>query len=426
MSKIEDLTKIKVLDCIMGSGKTSYAIQMMNENPDKKFIYVSPFLDELDRVMKACPELDFIEPERKGYETKSDDLKKILIAGMNICTTHELFRRLDKEALELIKSVGYVLIMDEIMEVITMLEDVNKSEFKDMIASKAFKLEDTDNPKIQKVKIDELKNLRKYNQYYKWAENDRLIFFEDKILLWLFPPKIFDSFDEVWNLCYLFSGSQQKAYYDLYNLDFEYRSVKKVNDRYELDDYSDTADVDVRLALGELIEIYEGQLNNIGRPTKKNEQPLSYSWYYRNRGNGKLKILNNNLYNYYRHVLNSNSSKFLWTTFKPNRTDIKAKGYAKSFLSKSIRSTNKYRDKADLAYCVNIFMKPEIIKYYKHQGVFINEEMYALSEMIQWIWRSRIRNFESSIKDRKINVFIPSERMRNLLVAWLNGKLPLS
>ena len=39
--------------------------------------------------------------------------------------------------------------------------------------------------------------------------------------------------------------------------------------------------------------------------------------------------------------------------------------------------------------------------------------MYALSEMIQWIFRSRIRNNED------INIYIPSSRMRNLLIEFL-------
>ena len=42
--------------------------------------------------------------------------------------------------------------------------------------------------------------------------------------------------------------------------------------------------------------------------------------------------------------------------------------------------------------------------------------MFALSEMLQWIWRSRIRQGES------INIYVPSKRMRNLLLDWLNGK----
>ncbi|MFF5400921.1 hypothetical protein ACFY5J_26965 [Peribacillus butanolivorans] len=54
---------IKVIDAICGAGKTSYAIQMINErankvgfgddepySSDKKFIYVTPFLSEVKRI----------------------------------------------------------------------------------------------------------------------------------------------------------------------------------------------------------------------------------------------------------------------------------------------------------------------------------------------------------------------------------------
>ncbi len=51
------------------------------------------------------------------------------------------------------------------------------------------------------------------------------------------------------------------------------------------------------------------------------------------------------------------------------------------------------------------------------RGVTINEDLYGLSEMIQWIWRSRIRKGES------INIYIPSMRMRNLLDAWMKMNL---
>ena len=42
--------KINVVDSIMGAGKTSYAIQMMTERTEDKFMYVTPFLDEVSRI----------------------------------------------------------------------------------------------------------------------------------------------------------------------------------------------------------------------------------------------------------------------------------------------------------------------------------------------------------------------------------------
>lgn len=43
------------------------------------------------------------------------------------------------------------------------------------------------------------------------------------------------------------------------------------------------------------------------------------------------------------------------------------------------------------------------------------EDDYALSEMIQWVWRSAIRD------GKEIWVYIPSRRMRELFQNWLNG-----
>ena len=43
----------------------------------------------------------------------------------------------------------------------------------------------------------------------------------------------------------------------------------------------------------------------------------------------------------------------------------------------------------------------------------MHDDEYALSEMIQWIWRSAIRD------GKEIWVYIPSRRMRELLKKWL-------
>ena len=49
----------------------------------------------------------------------------------------------------------------------------------------------------------------------------------------------------------------------------------------------------------------------------------------------------------------------------------------------------------------------------KKKGVNIDEETWALSELIQWLFRSAIR------EENEINIYIPSKRMRNLLQEWL-------
>ena len=52
--------------------------------------------------------------------------------------------------------------------------------------------------------------------------------------------------------------------------------------------------------------------------------------------------------------------------------------------------------------------------FYEKHGIEVDEETYALSIMIQWIWRSAIRD------GKKVNLYIPSKRMRDLLNNWID------
>ncbi|MEA1973836.1 MAG: hypothetical protein U9N34_11170, partial [Candidatus Cloacimonadota bacterium] len=52
-------------------------------------------------------------------------------------------------------------------------------------------------------------------------------------------------------------------------------------------------------------------------------------------------------------------------------------------------------------------------QYFGHHDIKVDQDDYALSEMLQWIFRSGVRNGEV------ITIYIPSRRMRNLLEEWL-------
>lgn len=84
-----------------------------------------------------------------------------------------------------------------------------------------------------------------------------------------------------------------------------------------------------------------------------------------------------------------------------------------TFLSCNTKATNQYSDRHLCLYMVNRFLQPQIADFYKKRGQPIDEDVFALSEMIQWIWRSAIR------KGEPITVYIPSRRMRELFLDWL-------
>ena len=44
---------MKIIDMSMGTGKTIGLINYMNSNPENKYMFITPFLDEVQRI-KGC------------------------------------------------------------------------------------------------------------------------------------------------------------------------------------------------------------------------------------------------------------------------------------------------------------------------------------------------------------------------------------
>jgi hypothetical protein len=110
-------------DALMGLGKTSYILKMLNESyaqdlgrefcDRRKFLIVVPLLTEVDRFTLACPGLQFKNPQqiegRKLY-----DLERRIEAGENIVTTHALFKLLNRSIYKKLQGQDYSLIIDGI------------------------------------------------------------------------------------------------------------------------------------------------------------------------------------------------------------------------------------------------------------------------------------------------------------------------
>lgn len=45
-----------------------------------------------------------------------------------------------------------------------------------------------------------------------------------------------------------------------------------------------------------------------------------------------------------------------------------------------------YRDKTHLAYMTDVYQHPNITNYFRSRGVKVSGELFALSEMLQWLW----------------------------------------
>lgn len=403
------MTTIKVVDSIMGSGKTSAAINLMNSDTQHNFIYITPYLSEVERIKQSTIH-KFYEPKiysvNGEFYTKFDSLHDLLANEKNIVSTHALFKRANEETKELIQAGNYILILDEVMNVVEQLE-IKKDDLNMLLETKCIYIEDG----FIKWNTEKKDYDTRYNDIKDMALNNTLIYFRDTVLIWTFPVSIFKAFKEVYVLTYLFDAQIQKYYYDLYSLKYEKYIATNENGTYIFKKNDEYSDKEIKERLKTKIHIYEGNLNDIG----KDEYALSKSWYEK-KSKPIITKLKNNITNYFKHKVKATSDEAMWTTFKDYQHKLKGRGYTKGFVSSNSRATNEYRHKTKLVYPINRFVNPIIYGFFEEKGIHINQNLYALSEMLQWIWRSAIRD------DKEIYIYIPSSRMRSLLIQWLNDK----
>jgi hypothetical protein len=216
-----------------------------------------------------------------------------------------------------------------------------------------------------------------------------------------------------------------KAYFDFYNIIYQHKSLYYENEYYEICDYNPQTESKGKYE--KLINICNNtKLNLIGQKYFA----LSSNWYNTAKEQNDLNKVKKNLTNYFINIVEAKSNSIMWTSFKNSKHFITGRGFTYTkpkkeliendkksycFVSCNTRATNDFSNRFNLAYMINIFMQPYIKKFFLLKNIKVNEDQYALNEMIQWIWRSRIRNDES------INIYIPSSRMRNLLVNWMKN-----
>ena len=86
-------SNITVVDSIMGSGKTSQFIEYMKERPSEKFMYITPYLEEVKRIKD---EVGLVEP-RPIKGSKLNHIRELTAQGRSVVSTHSLLSRFDLE-----------------------------------------------------------------------------------------------------------------------------------------------------------------------------------------------------------------------------------------------------------------------------------------------------------------------------------------
>lgn len=445
---------ITVIDAPCGAGKTTWAIQEMDSHPEQAYIYCTPFLPEIKRIKETSQTHHFWEPE--NYDsTKIADFNRLLADKRDIAVTHQTFLNATQETLGLISEGDYHLIIDEALDVISEFNNIDSVE-KD---------------RTQMIKPGDIKFLLdnihitvedsckvswngavyaqgKFEELARLCSLGRVYLARGKLMVCIFPPEMFQLFDEIYFLTYLFEGSVPDLYFKMFGIDWNLASVKLDGDRQVVTEYDPTIDLAFRTEARGLITLCNS--------SRLNESRVNYSstWYKnhapkeQNRGKDKspeLQEIRGHLNTFFKNIAvldgmkaNATNNDIMWTCPKDYKNDLKGKGYTcvrrltsdelegltkeeREKLEKDVdcwvpcnaKATNDYADRWALAYCCDLSLNPMLAGLFADHGLKFSQDKFALSALIQWIWRSRIRKGEA------IYLYLPSRRIRKLFREWL-------
>lgn len=403
-------SNIKVIDSIMGSGKTTFYINYMKNNPEEKFMYITPYLEEVKRIKD---EVGLIEP-RPIKGSKLNHIRDLTAQGKSIVSTHALLSRFDLDIQENIEMLEYTLILDEVANVVEQFTFNTNNDREDFFNHYAY-IDDEG----YCVWDEEKHPIAEYSRGSKFYEemclclNKNLIQVNDKLLMWELPIEIFKKFKNVYILTYLFEGSVQKPYFDSFDIEYTMYSIR--DDK--LIEYEPTSKEEKEKIISLINIVSSDSLDSIG----EDEFSLSANWYRKNMSKPAFVTkIKNSLLNFFTHYTNAKSKQAMWSTFKEYNSKLKGKGYTKGFCPYNIRATNEYRHCFALAYMLNVYPHTSLVLYFRDKRFNeIDADAYALSVLLQWIWRSRIRNIKDSDIDRQIDLYLPSSRMKRLLNSWM-------
>lgn len=416
---IEKKTKIEVLDAVMGSGKTEGIIEWMLRNPNNKYLYISPMLSEVEeRIPKACEALEFTFPTTEEYTSKSRHLLHLLKEGCNISFTHSLFSELSQRHLDEIKSQRYVMVIDEEVSLI----EPYKGKYKkgDIVSLEAANHIRVDEENLGKVEWlwDEMADGTQYSDLKRLCSIDMLYCSKRSrdMMVTQLPMALVESAERTIILSYLFKGSVMESFLKLKGLEVvDFTEVKLMKD-------TET----VLKQAKDLINFCHLPSTNAVR-----NYGMTNTWYTTTATKDQLKKVGAAIRNVYRKV----GKEDLLITLPKDSTlkELKSKKNVRLVIPKEVnvddiflycgaRATNNYANKTTCLHAYNRFVNTVVKAYLQDYGADLDaipdDNQFALSEMVQWIWRTRIRD------DKPIDVYILPQRMEKLLKGWLNGDIP--
>lgn len=440
------MTQFNFVDSPMGAGKTTALFSKLNneyqKQDNKRYICIVLYKTEQNRYKESLKET---LPKIPKDGQKIDDIVKLIDKGENIITTHALFDMFDDSVIDSIKNsqYDYDLFIDEQPTVLKGIiggsnnyKNTNNDKINDInsydlsLALNNNIIEKTDAGKYiwnnesaynlygKGVFFSLKQYLSKYD-LYKHSENNTNNIPNDTFIS-MTKINTFTCFNQVWVLSYLIKGSILENYFNFYDItDFNYYHVK--NNSFIQGYKKEYPDID-RLKLEPFKYCFNKSLSYSGYDRLKD---TDYKELLRKMDNFKIRKTEQNKKPkskkgtrtpaYYYTVYQKANDK-LKQIKRENKTKLDISIDDTYLIPCNVKGTNEYKERYIIGYLIDRYINPMYQSFFANNNITIDNNLFSLSELIQFIWRSNIRDESSS---QPVYLYIASKNTYELFTKFL-------
>ena len=394
--------------------------------PERKYLLVTPSLSEIDRFIKDAPDGVEISSPKEGKGPKLVQLEKLLEQGKSVAITHKLFFM----TLRLAKLMAdYEIIVDEAPNPVTCINTIDADAFNEAVVGCGYATVCPATGQVQPT-MKWIKWERRmfdgegepsysnglHPEIYKPAIQGQLHVDKCGIFAVATPNQVLLSGRSLTVMTFLSEGTYIRAYLQMLAQSHP-KAVFTVVEETSAEWLTQARD---------LVTVEE-----LALPKHVN---LSFSWQTRRSADKTCRAiggaLKNLLYRRWKGVKRTDiiltCARSKWFDDRRGRYAGDWSKYSRMFgrdygkggvqwLPNKTRGTNDYKHASHAVYLYSMSPNPMVQNFLAVTGQDFADN-YALAEMVQWIWRTRVRD------GLPITVAIPDERMRQILLDWLNSE----
>lgn len=441
------MTKITFIDRPCGTGKTTALIKELSEwseNIHLPVIVVTPRLSEVKRIINGAPTANIAQPgDENGNTTKTNSVEGLLAAGRNIACTHALYVKLRSLAQEG-KLSGHRMVIDECPTPIELAPTISKSDFRNEVEAKGLATVDDATGLVTPTDLwmeqAALGGKKAFAKQYVLAAMGRLLVTPQRDLLMMaIPIEMLLAPVSLTVLTYLSEGSYLAAYLDKLGVDY---TIKKWGEE------ADWIQKQKELITVEALSLPRIKVKSNQHGFRYSTMSLSFSGQTKKATEEALSKLGNKLMNMHKKgaplrdipkenvmVTSAGAAWFKDGTDANGRqacgplskgsgllgkwehNDETATWTVKdgwTWVSNLTRGVNDHIHCSHAVYLFDQHPNPILCKFLGKRSPEWGKT-FAITEFVQWVYRSRVRLGEP------ITVYFPSERMREIVIEWLNS-----